>query len=323
MRDTLVQKKAPIEVTQGKLVCCSPKPFRCSVAMSELGWSTTFQHRSHFLCIADVPSLHTAKTSVSTTLTSVTFLAGHCEICPPHRWSTWRPADQRPSTWISCMVIFKIQEIHVDRRVVGWSAGRHVNHTCGGQISPWPARKVTDNHLNKPRAIEWSMPWRGRALDRVTKQKHRAKRQKMPPKCPKVVFSVRILLGRATHGPMPAQGETLEELSGPLVHTNFPRKRYGPMIGPYEFPPKFVWTNGTQSSLKVSVLTGIGPWSALPCFGQFLATFFGHFIDSPFIWAIQRFARDKTMPWRKPWCKLRILLISAELFHFFPQKGKI
>ena len=28
-------------------------------------------------------------------------------------------------------------------------------------------------------------------------------------------------------------GETFEELSGPLVHTNFPRKRYGPMIGPY------------------------------------------------------------------------------------------
>ena len=35
--------------------------------------------------------------------------------------------------------------------------------------------------------------------------------------------------------------------------------RYGPMIGPYEFPPKLVWTNGAQSSLKVSVLTGIGP----------------------------------------------------------------
>ena len=54
-------------------------------------------------------------------------------------------------------------------------------------------------------------------------------------------------------------GETLEELSGPLVHTNFPRKGYGPMIAPYEFPPKLVWTNGAQSSLKVSVLTGIGP----------------------------------------------------------------
>ena len=61
------------------------------------------------------------------------------------------------------------------------------------------------------------------------------------------------MLGRAIHGAMPVQGETLEELSGPLVHTNFPRKRYGPIIGPYEFPPKFAWTNGAQSSLKVSL----------------------------------------------------------------------
>ena len=38
-----------------------------------------------------------------------------------------------------------IQDIHVDRRVVGWSAGRHVDHPCGRQISPWPARKVTDS----------------------------------------------------------------------------------------------------------------------------------------------------------------------------------
>ena len=45
-------------------------------------------------------------------------------------------------------------------------------------------------------------------------------------------------LGRAIHGQMPVQGETLEELSGPVVHTNFPRKSYGPMIGPYVFPPK-------------------------------------------------------------------------------------
>ena len=29
-----------------------------------------------------------------------------------------------------------MQEIHVDRRVVGWSAGRHVDHPCGGQVSP-------------------------------------------------------------------------------------------------------------------------------------------------------------------------------------------
>ena len=31
-------------------------------------------------------------------------------------------------------------------------------------------------------------------------------------------------------------------------------------IGPYEFPPKKIWTNGAQSSLKVTVLTGIGPY---------------------------------------------------------------
>ena len=32
----------------------------------------------------------------------------------------------------------------MDRRVVGWSAGRHVDHPCGGQLSPWPARNVTE-----------------------------------------------------------------------------------------------------------------------------------------------------------------------------------
>ena len=26
----------------------------------------------------------------------------------------------------------------------GWSAGRHVDHPCGGPISPWPAREVTE-----------------------------------------------------------------------------------------------------------------------------------------------------------------------------------
>ena len=31
----------------------------------------------------------------------------------------------------------------MDRRVVGWSAALHVDRPRGGQISPWPARKVT------------------------------------------------------------------------------------------------------------------------------------------------------------------------------------
>ena len=37
---------------------------------------------------------------------SVTFLADHGEICAPHGWSTWRPADQpatHRSTWTSCL----------------------------------------------------------------------------------------------------------------------------------------------------------------------------------------------------------------------------
>ena len=36
------------------------------------------------------------------------------------------------------------------------------------------------------------------------------------------------------------------------------RRTFG-TIGPYKFPQEKVWTNGAQSSLKVSVLTGIGP----------------------------------------------------------------
>ena len=35
-------------------------------------------------------------------------------------------------------------------------------------------------------------------------------------------------------------------------------------IGPYLFLGKFVWTNGPESSSKVSPYTGIGPWMVLP-----------------------------------------------------------
>ena len=46
-----------------------------------------------------------------------------------------------------------IQEFHVDWRVVGRSAGRHVDHPCGWQISPWPASKVTDKEIKYRRKI--------------------------------------------------------------------------------------------------------------------------------------------------------------------------
>ena len=41
------------------------------------------------------------------------------------------------------------------------------------------------------------------------------------------------------------------------VEGNF-RRRFR-TIGPYEFSQEEVWTNGAQSSLKVSVCAGIGP----------------------------------------------------------------
>ena len=72
--------------------------------------------------------------------------------------SPWR---NLPPTWVTHMAtrrpahntlihmdflycFLKMHQVHVDRRVVGWSAGRHVDHLCGRQISPWPARKVTE-----------------------------------------------------------------------------------------------------------------------------------------------------------------------------------
>ena len=62
---------------------------------------------------------------------------------------------------------------------------------------------------------------------------------------------------------MPVKTETFRELWAPLVHTNFRGNSYGPIIGPYLFMGKFVWTNGPESSSKVSPYTGIGPWRAL------------------------------------------------------------
>ena len=82
--------------------------------------------------------------------------------------------------------------------------------------------------------------------------------------------------GRALYGPIPVKTKTFGELSGPLVHTNFGGNSYGPIIGPYLFLGKFVWTNGPESSSKVSPYTGIGPWMALPSYWPVLQTGFGH-----------------------------------------------
>ena len=63
----------------------------------------------------------------------------------PHDDPQTSPQDADPHGLLAFLKK-TIQEIHVDRRLVGWSAGRHVDRPCGGQISPWPARKVTENY---------------------------------------------------------------------------------------------------------------------------------------------------------------------------------
>ena len=60
-------------------------------------------------------------------------LAGHGEICHPHGYPHGDPQTSPQHSdpheflvWFS----FKKPQVHVDRRVVGWSAGRHVDHPC-------------------------------------------------------------------------------------------------------------------------------------------------------------------------------------------------
>ena len=51
-----------------------------------------------------------------------------------------------------------------------------------------------------------------------------------------------------------SRGKTFGELPGPLVHKSLLENKGGGAIGPYEFPLKFICTNGSQTSLKSSGL---------------------------------------------------------------------
>ena len=88
----------------------------------------------------------------------MTFLAGHGEICPPphmghpHDDPQTSPQHADPH---GLGAFFKkqkkpIQEIHVDRRVVGWSAGRHVDHPCGGKFRHGLLQKNIDKMQHFP-----------------------------------------------------------------------------------------------------------------------------------------------------------------------------
>ena len=70
---------------------------------------------------------------------------------PPPTWAihmaTRRPAHNTPIHMdFLYRFLSKRHQVHVDRRVAGWSTGRHVDHPCGGLISPWSARKVTEKN---------------------------------------------------------------------------------------------------------------------------------------------------------------------------------
>ena len=66
----------------------------------------------------------------------------------PIHMATRRPAQNTPiHMHLVASLKETIQEVDVDRRVVGWSAVCHVDHPCGWQITPWPASKVTERAL--------------------------------------------------------------------------------------------------------------------------------------------------------------------------------
>ena len=50
----------------------------------------------------------------------------------------------------------------------GWSAGRHVDHPCGVQILPWPARKVIDKTWPKLAKTRRKLAKKGRFHFTVT-----------------------------------------------------------------------------------------------------------------------------------------------------------
>ena len=80
---------------------------------------------------------------------SVTFLASHGEICPPHIGDPHGDPQTSPrqarSTWISCMVFFKKASSSCGSACCGLVCGSPCGSPiCGGQISPWPARKVAE-----------------------------------------------------------------------------------------------------------------------------------------------------------------------------------
>ena len=91
---------------------------------------------------------------------SVTFLAGHGEICHPHGWSTWRPADQpttRQSTWISCygFLLKRPQSMWIGVLWAGLRVAMWITHV-GGKFRHGLLEKSLNEIL---KVCEWKSRW--------------------------------------------------------------------------------------------------------------------------------------------------------------------
>ena len=76
----------------------------------------------------------------------------------PHGDPQTGPQHADPHGFLVWLSLEERHQVHVDRHVVGWPVGRHVDHPCGGQISPWPARKVTDGNCSPDGLIYFHFP---------------------------------------------------------------------------------------------------------------------------------------------------------------------
>ena len=93
----------------------------------------------------------------------------------PHGDLQTSPQHAGPHELLAWFSLKRPQD-HVERRVVGWSAGRHVDHPCGCQISPWLARKVTEVSLLRSLALR--MSYKNNRLTLLLKKTKAFKQQK-------------------------------------------------------------------------------------------------------------------------------------------------
>ena len=150
----------------------------------------------------------------------------------------------------------------------------------------------------------------GRALDRVTKEKHRPNRQKLSKKCAKIVFfgPLRTIFGHFSGENKPININKFTGLFrkwvGVRLFMCFPfspgkrethKQNSQEILGKGRESPGTVRDNPGTIRWKFYLcvfLFIIGFFPAL-IFADIFSTFFGHSVGVPIFWAVQRFAHYK------------------------------